>query len=496
MFTHYDHLGFANPYYTEVDGRFIIRFKFPDILAEFGCNRVLDEVAVVEILNKNYCFADRTLVRDVRRTPWMARPNPENRLWDYSPLPRHGNRKLPVEEIAQILLNKICEEVRGYIRGRRRIGILLSGGMDSRIVAGALDLVLKSGTEQKSEVTALTWGMPGSRDVVYAREIALAMGWCWKHYEVLAKDLGNNISESALHGCEYSPVHLHGIPQIRDDNDFDVVLAGSYGDSVGRAEFSGKRILDVKPLGLNIYNVGLMLSPNVFNACRISAMDDLCAYHAMYAREQKYMQNELDYQLHYMRRMLNPCMDLIQEKMSFHQVFTDPAVFGFMWSIDPALRTNEVYACLLKQFSSDLRKIPWSRTGLPYPETEGKPDEYKRINSNYIQLIVGELYPDISDRAMSDEISRLGIFNMRSIKALLVLIKKLPVQNIYYYERMAWIASLAEMVNKYGIEAKRTKSDSSLANMVNAAGATCSYMKKYARSLAASAIGKARSAHG
>ena len=48
-----------------------------------------------------------------------------------------------------------------------------------------------------------------------------------------------------------------------------------------------------------------------------------------FPEKEPYIQNELDYQLHYMRRMLNSCMDLLTEHCDFYQVFTHPDVYGY-----------------------------------------------------------------------------------------------------------------------------------------------------------------------
>ena len=42
--------------------------------------------------------------------------------------------------------------------------------MDSRMVAGAIDYLIKTKRLQDVKVTGLTWGNEGSRDVVYAKE--------------------------------------------------------------------------------------------------------------------------------------------------------------------------------------------------------------------------------------------------------------------------------------------------------------------------------------
>lgn len=453
MFKHYNHLGFNNPYYFDNNGKFEIQKNLPDIIKKYNSERKIDPVSIIELLNKNYMFADRTLIKGVQHTPWLAKPNAQLNDWIYDNAPKHGVLDMPEEEIATTLFQKICTEIESYIGKKKKVGVLLSGGMDSRMVAGALDYLIKTGTLSDCEVTGLTWGNEGTRDVVYAKEIACRVGWKWKHYTITAQDLLNNITETAIHGCEYSPIHLHAIPQIRDDNEnMEVILAGSYGDSIGRAEYSGRKVRHIKPLLHNISNAGGFIHRAVYDSCLKKIEQDVYRYHQQFPEPEPYMQNELDYQLHYMRRMLNPCMALLTEKMEFYQIFTHPDVFGFMWSINPARRNDRVYAFMLKKFKTKLHDLPWARTGLPYGQKEGKPDRYGKKHHSYIDIIQTELFKEIENRILSDEIEALNIFNKKAIKTILKLIKLCALNNLFYLEKIIWLSSVAEMINIYNIK--------------------------------------------
>jgi hypothetical protein len=452
MFDKYMNLGFNNPYYIDREGSFLVRNKFSEIVKEYGNVLYLDTVAVVEIIDKSYILGDRTLINNISRTPWLAKPNISKTKWEYYPVPQHKKNDIPEYQIAKDMFNKICDEIKKYIGNRKNVGLLLSGGMDSRMVAGALEFLIMKEHIVDIEVTCLTWGDLQTRDVVYAKRIADRLKWKWKHYTVSAEDMINNIEETAMHGCEYSPVHLHAIPKMRDDNQLDIVLAGSYGDSVGRAEFQGRNVKNLKPISSNISNIGGLVNQKIFNSCKNEIASDVLGYHQLYPKEEKYMENELDYQLHYMRRGLNPCMELIAEKMDFHQIFTDPGVYGFMWSIDTNRRTNLVYKYMLDEFVTDLSNIPWARTGKIYGSSTGFADTYKKEHHSYATMLGTELLPKIRSLVLSDELSNLGIINRKNILLLLRLIKFFPRKDIYYLEKLLWLASLAIMVKKYNIK--------------------------------------------
>ncbi len=422
-------------------------------MQKFNRPRIIDPAAIIELLNKGYILGDRTLVQGIYKTPWQAKPNKGLSNWMFASIPKHGKRDLPEEEIAETLFEKICNEIQWYLGNKKRVGILLSGGMDSRMVAGALDYLIKIGELQNIEVTALTWGNEGSRDVVYAREISNRLGWKWKHYVVTIDNLLNNITESAIHGCEYSPIHLHAIPQIRDDNpDIEVILGGSYGDSVGRAEYSGKKVQYLKPLNQNITNVGKFIHKNIYKNSLNHIWKDLGIYHKLFPEKELYMQNELDYQLHYMRRMLNPCMQLLNEKTEFYQVFTHPDVFGFMWSIRPEKRNDKVYGEMMKLFKTNLNDIPWSRTGLPFGEKKGIPDSFSQKHHNYPKQINEIIYKKLDKTEFLNKLNSLNVINTKAIDYWLSLLKKRQTSNLLYLEKLLWFVSLAKMCEIYNIE--------------------------------------------
>jgi hypothetical protein len=454
MFQKYNHLGFNNPYYFKKEGKFVIKSNLATLLDEYGSSRKIDPVAIIEILNKTYILGDRTIIEGIQKTPWLSKPNKDNNNWEYDKIPKHGQLNLSEQEIAHTLFQKICSELQLYIGNKTQVGILLSGGMDSRMVAGALDYLLKKNKlPQAIEVTALTWGNIDSRDVIYAKEIANRLNWKWKHYTVTAKDLLNNISEAAIHGCEYSPIHLHAIPQIRDDNaNLKVILAGSYGDSVGRAEYGGWKLKFLKPFLSKMINFASIINQDVFDNTLCYVESDVKSYHTKFPEKELYVQNELDYQLHYMRRWLNPCMELLNEKSEFYQVFTHPDVYSYMWSLLPERRNDLVYKYMYNDFVTKLDDIPWARTGLPYGEKEGKPDNLKKDHHSYVKILKTEIFDDITSAINSGSLKKLGIFNLRAIKKLIFLLKLFPSNNLFFYEKLIFLASISKMVNIYKIE--------------------------------------------
>ncbi len=90
---------------------------------------------------------------------------------------------MPANEIAQELKSRLLDEAIGYLQGKSQVGILLSGGMDSRMLAGVIrELQLRG--DWSGQVIAFTWGVDGSRDVKYAQQITRMFSWGMGSFKV------------------------------------------------------------------------------------------------------------------------------------------------------------------------------------------------------------------------------------------------------------------------------------------------------------------------
>ena len=453
-FENYNHLGFNSPYYFIKDGKFQIYKTFSETIENYSNKREIDPVAVIELLNNNFILGDRTMIKGLYQTPWMAKPNDFDDKWIFDKLPEHRELYFSEEKIAETLFKKICDEIKFYIGKKKKVGVLLSGGMDSRMAAGALDFLIKQKQLTQIEVTALTWGNNETRDVVYAKEIARRLGWKWKQYEVSAQQIWENIIETAINGCNYSPIDLHGIPQIRKDNeDIEVIIAGSYGDSIGRAEYFGWKLKNAPEINNKFKNLSHFILDKTFNENVKFVSEDIDNYHNVFVTNNSIAKKEYDLQLHYMRKMLNPCLSLLDhENTKFHQVFTSPDVYGFMWGISLNQRSDNIYKHMLKSFETGLDDIPWARTGRRYGEKKGNPDNLKKDHHTYVSLIRDKLLDRIETTINSSKLFELNIFNKKSVTQIIKLEQKYNTNNLFVLDKLSWLTSLSIMIDKYGIE--------------------------------------------
>lgn len=450
-FKYYNHLGFHNPYYIEQNSKFIITDDLRTAI-NFVDTPVLDYSALFQVVSNGFSYGDRTLIKQIKKTPWMARPNEDNTGWHFFNLSKHDEQIVPEKEISSKLYSLLEQELLLYIEGCENVGVLLTGGMDSRIVAAVLNNVIKEGKVGKKNVTALTWGKDDSRDVVYAQRIAKLFGWEWKHLLVDVNQIEANIKLTIESGCEFTPIHLHAMSQVSKDLQFDCVLAGSFGDSIGRGEYSGIKVKNLKPIYQSLRNFSGLLRNDLSESVREDTLADISFYHKKFPEQKIYQQVEQDLQLHYMRRMLNSCMNVINKTTPLYQMFSSPEVFGYIWSLSPDIRTDMIYRCLLENFCPQLLDIPWARTGLRYPEVNGVPDHFKKQHHNYGDVIRTSFLPSIEDniRANRDIVEKL--FNFRGLISLIKNCKNYPIKGSYIYEeKLLYISTVLKFIVKYNI---------------------------------------------
>jgi Asparagine synthase len=452
LFSYYDHLGTEYPYYLEKNSDIVISKDLQGIVSEIPqSQRAIDPVGLVEVIGCSYLLSDRTLIKGVKKAPWMGKIK-DNGVWNYSELPNHSDKKLESEKVAKLLKNHLKNEMLKYIDQKSTIGILLSGGLDSRIVAGILrELQLSS--DFNGNVVALTWGIAESRDVIYASEICKKFNWEWHHLKLDAEVLKSNIYTVGRIGAEFSPLHLHAMSQVREIEGIDAIIAGSYGDSVGRAEFSGKHLLSIKGTLSNNLNKFGLLKNEVIESNITNVVNDAFGYKHYIKRTKEYQYREIEQEMHYMRRKLQACMNYISEKIPVYQLFTDPKTFGFMWGLDPSIRNDKIYEIILKELPNDLGSIPWARTGESLNSTVKDNNNTLKNHHKYGVWLRNDLNTFITELVTNNRIFDLGVFNEQALLNLLrIWPKSTTITTNQIDEIISWLASLSLFLENFNIK--------------------------------------------
>src|SRR3989338_7069914 len=137
-----DRFGLRKLYYATAGGALLFASEVKALLAHAGGSRSTDVVALAQFLSFGHLSDDRTLYPSIRllQGGWGLRYGVDEGVVRVAPdwIPRYataGNR-LSLAECADELARRVTTAVERQTRGVGRIGVPLSGGLDSRTLLG------------------------------------------------------------------------------------------------------------------------------------------------------------------------------------------------------------------------------------------------------------------------------------------------------------------------------------------------------------------------
>ncbi len=169
-----DHLADRPLYYLHRDGVLYFALEQKALLAAPGVAPRQDEQAVTELLAFGHFLGDRTLFEGVAALPQGSVLTADRSGVRVEPYWRPA---FPPARFSGTLREAAAEYGRRVVaatarraRAGRGLGIFLSGGLDSRFVAGAL-------ARASTDVTAFSFGPEDSNDARFGRELAARLGF-------------------------------------------------------------------------------------------------------------------------------------------------------------------------------------------------------------------------------------------------------------------------------------------------------------------------------
>jgi asparagine synthase (glutamine-hydrolysing) len=405
----------------------------------------LDVTAIASVISFGMVGQDRTLIKEIKRQPWMSSIDKDNKVIVEVP-PRHRTIWASDEIIADHLFDLLCNEAASVCEGFSEICLLLSGGMDSRIIAGVLMHLYHTG-EIQSKPFAVTWGLHDSRDVVYAKNIASTLGMDWRNIEYGPETVLKNINYTVHElGLLHSPEMLHYMTWFKKYSSSVLVIAGSFGDSIGRAEFAGLHLLQLeKKQPINSYQ---LLKPNVFNAAKIGLKQDLDEIHMRGGcNVPSYVSNEYWMQGFRMRGGLCHALSIINNYANIYQMFTAPEVYKTMWSLHPARRDDEIYKALLERKLKKIARIPWPRTNRSLDGIKkGAVKCLRPQYHEYTKWCSGPLYQELRKRVEPEWFLETGLFSYNSINNINNLVRTSNVRVGRINDIWLWLAGFRAFI--------------------------------------------------
>lgn len=375
-----DRLGLRRLHYWRGNGTFAFASEVKSLAVIAEVSRVIDEHALSELLIFGHLQDDRTLLLDVKLLPSASHLTWQNgrlkieKYWDYvyRADTKLENHELAVDEYFDYTKNAVNRRLKDV----PRIGLFLSGGLDSRTLGAIIRRVFP-------EKELLTWtaGHGHDHDSKFAKEIAKVIGS--KHTAV---DLPKTFLETF--GPEYAwvldgMVSTHGSHRscLMEDasQQSDTIVLGFMGDTVSGGKPLDKiyQITSMDELSKTVYAyyaVGFdqnlfhqTLKPKVFERiCGLAyesfsstvrrASVELPGDRAVYA------------ELIQRQRLYNPIaqMDLQEIDCYWSTPFTDKDFIDFSLRLPWKERLHkEAYIGMLCKYFPKVARIPRSGDGLP-----------------------------------------------------------------------------------------------------------------------------------
>jgi asparagine synthase (glutamine-hydrolysing) len=282
----------------------------------------IDQQSVNDFFSIGYLLENRTWFNEVQLLPsgtvlsydLQSEAIEKKRYWwwdDIKPLQGKFNETEVAEELGRLF---ICAVEKQCLKGER-VGLPLSGGLDSRAILAAMP-------EYSKPIHAITFGKKGSDDIYIAAMVAKVKGAEHHVFEIDQKNwLTPRVQGIWWTDGEMNLLHMHGMGTVFRSRDLmDINLSGFLGDALLGGSYLGDKLFNLQQKYNNRGRRFIVLGPKYFS-------------------------------------------NVVQTRLPFF----DNSLMDLTMSIPEYYRTNSnIYnRTLLLTFPEFFASIPWQKTGYP-----------------------------------------------------------------------------------------------------------------------------------
>jgi hypothetical protein len=211
-------------------GGTIVGTHVDSVADALGIRDQIDEVSAADLLANSTIVWPHTMYRDIVQLPPASVTLASGLSTPYWQ-PTEANEFSTLNDAAEALRSELCADLAAAVDGRHHIGILLSGGEDSRALLGALP--------DRSHVTAYTYAPSHNREVRAAERVARAFGVQHRHgVRPESHDLVHFEPAARLASTqnEFRDVHSYGLHEQLGLMDLAIVVEGFSSDALLKAD--------------------------------------------------------------------------------------------------------------------------------------------------------------------------------------------------------------------------------------------------------------------
>lgn len=389
-----DRLGMRKLYYALVPGAVLFASELKALLADPRVSRAVDVHAVAQLLSFGYVPGERTLypaIRSLRGGSVLTYALRSHQLsvrryWE----PRYataGNRD-SLEACADELAWRLHTAVRRNLDGSRRIGIPLSGGLDSRALLGfACDL------RPAEELPTFSVGHRHTYDVVFAQRMA---GVCGTRHRFLALEPDYIARRGrAFAWLTDGMVNVHhgwqmGLLDVLPAA-CDRVLLGFIGGVLTGYPYQMKSIWQEEERALedafvrfsrhacSEEQLAALLRPGAYRQVQGQVEEELRQCHRTAVADEPVDRNRVVSLLHNQQREMSFFLSMYGSALPVGTPFTDNDVIDYLLTIPVRYRLEkQLHTQLVLRHLPRLARVPSDKTGLPLDAAPARLAQHRR----------------------------------------------------------------------------------------------------------------------
>lgn len=386
-----DRFAFYNLFYACYKGRLLFSPEVKGILCDPEFRKEIDWVALAQYMRFQHLLGNRTFFEGIHLLPGASTlvfdaQNGQlsvSPYWSYDEIPARENLTFreAVEETGRLLRRAVIKLTAGDLRP----GVFLSGGLDGRTIIGLVE---------RRPVASLAFGEADSRDVVYSRRIARAVGS--EHAWVKFPDGKWVLEQIQLHleltEGFHSWIHMHGMSALSLAREMmDVNLSGWDGGTVmGHSDSIEPQQCDpvteeaflIRQFekfnnfftwpGLNEVEEKLLYQEPVARRMVGLAFDSMREEFKRYMNFRRETRQEFFYIDNHCRRLTHNMIIFGRSHIEQRFPFFDYELIDFLYSLPPHFRADRrLYLAVINQEIPSLTRIPYDHDDLP-PVVKGR----------------------------------------------------------------------------------------------------------------------------
>ncbi|MCX9083027.1 MAG: asparagine synthase-related protein [Candidatus Methanoperedens sp.] len=371
-----DRYGIRPLYYSEHNGSLLFGSEVKAILEDETFERIIDDRSVADFFSFGYILGNKTFFRGIELLPPASIMTYDSgrisieQYWDFDF--QEEPEDLPEEYYIEKSSKLVLQAVERHMKGHHRIGVPLSGGLDSRTIVASIP-------KKYYPVDTFTFGKKDCEDVKYAKMISDKLGLPQHFYEFKPIDLVS-YAEKAVYLTDgmQNCIHAHRMQTYNEIREFmDVALMGWIGDSAMGDYLHGdpsKARDKFELFKLIVRFLPVDFLRDLFNENYFIVFQknfDLSMNYILKIDEKANIRLSGNRLMYYnfkerQRRFISMGLVLARNSAEVRTPFSDYDFIDFILKIPPKFKVGKhIYKKMILSMFPDLADCPYQATGLP-----------------------------------------------------------------------------------------------------------------------------------